>query len=293
MTHHQYSEHPNICVHLWSLWAKLRSQLKTHLPQLAVLLYLFIGPVPNTQAAAPDDMALISAGSYYPLYKSSVDSDPLQIDAFYIDRHSVTNGQFLSFVIANPRWQRSTVKALFADASYLRHWESDTDLGPHAEKIKDLPITNVSWFAARAYARWAGKRLPTVAEWEFVALASDTQADGRDEDGYYQRILEWYGKPNKPIHTWSTETWVNYYGVHGIHGSTWEWVEDFNTALVTGESRGDTELERNLFCGSGSVGSSNFRDYAAFMRFGFRSSLSADYAVQNLGFRCVRSLTQD
>lgn len=235
-----------------------------------------------------DDMALIPKGEYSPLYKSSVETKPIAVEAFWMDVRPVSNQDFLDFVTANPAWQRSQIKPIFADASYLSHWANDTDLGTHAEAIADLPVTNVSWFAARAYARWQDKRLPTVSEWEMVGIASETQADGRKENDYYNRILEWYGQPNRPIHLWESDTYRNFHGVYGMHGLIWEWVDDFNTALVTGESRGDTDLERNLFCGSGSVNSSNFRDYAAFMRFGFRSSLSADYAISNLGFRCAK-----
>ena len=42
----------------------------------------------------------------------------------------------------------------------------------------------------------------------------------------------------------------NYWGVHDLHGVIWEWVADFQTMLVTGESRGDSDVERNLFCGA-------------------------------------------
>jgi sulfatase modifying factor 1 len=45
---------------------------------------------------------------------------------------------------------------------------------------------------------------------------------------------------------------------------------------------------RNLFCGSGALGASSFDDYAAFMRYAFRSSLKAHYTVPNLGFRCAQ-----
>lgn len=62
----------------------------------------------------------------------------------------------------------------------------------------------------------------------------------------------------------------------------------FNTAFVTGESRGDTALEKSMFCGSGAVGAADPSDYAAFMRFGFRSSLKGNFTVANLGFRCVK-----
>lgn len=85
----------------------------------------------------------------------------------------------------------------------------------------------------------------------------------------------------------------NVWGIHDMHGLIWEWTRDFNTALVTGESRGDAALERRLFCGAASIGASDFRDYAAFMRFAFRSSLRADYTVGSLGFRCAKDIPRN
>ena len=61
--------------------------------------------------------------------------------------------------------------------------------------------------------------------------------------------------------------------------------------MVTGESRGDTGLERSLFCGAGAAGARDLTNYPAFMRAGLRSSLRANYAVPNLGFRCAQSIT--
>jgi formylglycine-generating enzyme required for sulfatase activity len=77
------------------------------------------------------------------------------------------------------------------------------------------------------------------------------------------------------------------YGISDLHGLVWEWTLDFNSSLVTGESRGDGSLERSLYCGSGAAGAADFEDYAALMRYAFRSSLEARYAVGNLGFRGV------
>jgi len=57
--------------------------------------------------------------------------------------------------------------------------------------------------------------------------------------------------------------------------------------LSTGESRGDSSLDQNLFCGSGAAGAVDPSDYAAFMRFAFRGSLKAVYTQANLGFRCA------
>ena len=82
----------------------------------------------------------------------------------------------------------------------------------------------------------------------------------------------------------------NVYGVHDLLTLVWEWVDDFNTIMVTGESRADTGLERALFCGAGAAGGGDLENYPAFMRAGMRSSLRASYVVPNLGFRCAQTL---
>jgi formylglycine-generating enzyme len=238
-------------------------------------------PAQSAQSHVPRGMALVAAGSYLPLFKSE-GLEP--VAAFYLDIYPVTNEQYLEFVTAVPAWRRSAVKSIFADASYLKHWAGDLDLGPEGEKERRSPVTSVSWFAARAYAKWAGKRLPTQAEWEYAAMASGEEADGRNPD-HYRYILNWYGKPTPAVLPEVGSTFRNYWGLYDMHGLVWEWVVDFNNALVSGESRADTGLERKFFCGSGSVGASDFEDYAAFMRYAFRSSLEAGYTVGNLGFR--------
>jgi hypothetical protein len=76
----------------------------------------------------------------------------------------VTNAGFLAFVKANSKWKRSEVKKPFADPDYLQLWADDYKLGSQADG--NAPVKYVSWFAAKAYAQWKGKRLPTTAEWE-------------------------------------------------------------------------------------------------------------------------------
>lgn len=75
-----------------------------------------------------------------------------------------------------------------------------------------------------------------------------------------------------------------------MHGLVWEWTLDFNSALVSGESRADAALERSLYCGAGASGAADFADYAAFMRFAHRASLEARYTSAGLGFRCARAV---
>lgn len=259
---------------------------------LVILFYLFLSLSLAQEKAVQHEkekMVFIPGGSYKPFFSESNSAKLIVVKSFWVDKYPVTNEEFLSFVEKNPRWRKSKVKRIFADTNYLSHWKSDLELGKNVNSKS--PVTNVSWFAAKAYAGSVGKRLPTVAEWEYIGRASATKADGTKDSEYKRTILRWYSVPNSRSLQAVGKSKPNYYHVYDLHGLVWEWVLDFNIALVTGESRGDTNLERNLFCGSGAVGSSDFSDYAAFMLFGFRSSLQATYAIHNLGFRCVKEIT--
>ncbi len=239
--------------------------------------------------AGPDaNLVTIPAGVYTPLLRTTKDAAAVPVAAFRLDEKPVTNAEFLAFVTANPKWRRSQVSPLFADSSYLEHWAGDLEPGPKAPP--GAPVVRVSWFAARAYARWTGRRLPTTAEWELAAAAGYTQRDGRTDEPLQRDLYAWLARPVPAVLADATTVRANYLGVRGLHGLVWEWVDDFNTALVTGESRGDTGLERDLFCGAGTVGAKDPTDYAAFMRQALRSSLKANNTTTSLGFRCAKDL---
>lgn len=246
---------------------------------------------PGVVARAADEspaMVLVPAGDYQPLLRDKNEPACVSVAAFYLDARPVTNAEFLAFVSANPKWRRSRVSPLFADAGYLADWAGDVELGALAPA--DSPVVRVSWFAARACAAWRGERLPTTAEWERAASAGFTTADGAGEPAYRTFVLAWFATPTPWPLPAAGAGRPNFFGLRDLTGLVWEWVSDFNTALVTGESRGDTGLERNLFCGAGAVSARDLENYPAFMRAGFRSSLRANYVVPNLGFRCARSL---
>lgn len=234
-------------------------------------------------------MVVIPAGTYAPLIRGTDEPERVPVAAFRLDVRPVTNAEFLAFVRATPKWRRSKISPLFADAGYLGDWAGDLELGAHAPA--DAPVVRVSWFAARAFARWAGKRLPTTAEWERAAAAGNTTADGATEPGFAAGVLATFARPAPDVLPPAGSGRANYFGVRDLLSSVWEWVDDFNTAMVTGESRGDTGLERTLFCGAGAANARDLTNYPAFMRAGFRSSLRANYAVPNLGFRCAQSIT--
>lgn len=242
-------------------------------------------------AAAPGESptsVIIPAGQHTPLLRSTKDPVTVPVAAFALDILPVTNAQFLAFVVAHPKWQRSHVTRLFADEHYLSHWAGDTDLGPAAPA--DAPVVRVSWFAARAYARWVGKRLPTTAEWERAASAGYTTPDGKNDTALNGDLYRWLARPTPEVQPSVSTAKANFFGVRGLHGLVWEWVADFNTAMVTGESRADSGLDRDLFCGAGAAGSTDTSDYAAYMRLALRSSLKAPNTTSSLGFRCAQDL---
>lgn len=235
----------------------------------------------------------IPAGVYRPLYPDAPTAGEkkqiaVPVSAFELQIYPTTNQMFRSFVEQQKRWRRSAIPALFADRTYLRSWTSDTEFSRDPES----PVTDVSWFAAKAYCKWLGGRLPRSEEWEYVAQASETAFDGSEDDQYLERILRWYGRSEAVPHG-TVGQWTNAYGISDMHGLVWEWVADFNTSMVTGESRSDGDTEKDMFCGGSAAFASEKqkRDYAAFMRFAFRSSLEGNYALPLLGFRCARDIT--
>jgi sulfatase modifying factor 1 len=243
-------------------------------------------------------MVPIPAGGYLPLYrqpsaKGEKDAGPRRrvVAAFDMDTYPVTNAEYLAFVHQHPQWRKSQAKKLFVDSSYLAHWKGDLELGELAPP--ESPVVNVSWFAARAYLRTRDKDLPTVDQWEYVAAASETRADASRDPAFFDRVRAWYGQPVRRPLPRIGSGFRNLYGARDLHGLVWEWTLDFNSALVTGESRGDSALERTLYCGSGAVGAADFENYPAFMRYAFRGSLEARYAIGSLGFRGVRSQRGD
>lgn len=247
--------------------------------RLTVCILLFWANNANCQSK----MVSIKGGTYIPLYGR--DSLQVTISDFEMDVYPVTNQEFLKFINENPKWKRSRAKKLFVDGNYLSNWKSDTVLNDN-QSLK-APITSISWFVAKDYCECQGKRLPTIDEWEYVAMANETMPDARTLKTYNEYILSWYEKP-KTFNNEIGSTFVNYWKVYDLHGLVWEWTSDFNSVLVSGESRKDVDNDSNLFCGSAAIGATDLMNYAAFMRYAIRGSVKAKYTMKNLGFRCVQ-----
>lgn len=230
-------------------------------------------------------MVQIPGGEYQPFY--GTDTALVKVGPFLIDERPVTNGEFLEFVKAYPQWRRSQVKRLYADTNYLRNWVADTLLPEGLDA--DAAVTQLSWYAAKAYAAAVGKRLPMLDEWELVAMADEVVPNARQKKSYSDRIVNLYLMKNRQYNA-VKQSPPNYWGVYNLFDLVWEWTDDFNSVLVTGDARSGDYSDNNLFCAGSATSATDVLNYAAFMRFSMRAGLKAHYTVGNLGFRCAKDV---
>jgi len=212
---------------------------------------------------------------------------PVEIAPFALRTVPVTVGEFLAFVRAHPEWQRGRAPEVFADKRYLIDWRAP--LQPASDDGLDRPVTNVSWFAAKAFCEGEGARLPTWLEWEYAAAADETRPDARRDPQWRRRILSWYERPSTGVLPAVGGT-PNVYGVRDLHGTVWEWVDDFNALFIAGDSRTQGDPDLLKFCGAGAINVIDRDSYAVLMRIALLSSLNAADTTSNLGLRCARPL---
>lgn len=252
------------------------------------ILFLFAAgvrecPAQTALRTADRKMVSVPASLYTPFFRLP-NAAPVRLKSFKLDETAVTNREFLEFVTANPQWRRSRVSRLFADSNYLKLWESDLDIGKTNTAIYNSPVVYVSWFAAKAYVAWKGKRLPTVAEWESAGSAGLVNTKYKNLTEF---ILNWYTRPSEKVLPPVKSACKNSYGLFDMHGLIWEWTFDFNSFIKSGDSRANTTDELQLFCASSSLYVKDKNDYASFLRYSYRGSLKGNFCIGNLGFRCA------
>jgi iron(II)-dependent oxidoreductase len=221
-----------------------------------------------------DEMVLIPAGSFRIGSDEFEDESPVHevyLDDFYIDRYEVTNAQYEIFLKTTGHRPPLT-------------WEKP------GFSMPDQPVIGVSWEDAVAYAKWAGKRLPTEAEWEKAARGTD----GRRypwgniwSEGKCHSV----GKsiPAGPAPVGSFPEGVSPYGCHDMAGNAWEWcadwfAEDYYEYSEHRNPKGPPDGSWHVLRGGGWESSSNE------VRTTFRQGGCPDGGYRCAGFRCVKDI---
>ena len=251
------------------------------------LLWFVLALVAVTAAQAGDARyANLPGGPLVSALKYEDSGGRVRVAPFALMRLPVTNADFLAFVRKHPEWRRDRVASVFAEPRYLSHWAAAAQLGPQAHARQ--PVIWVSWFAASAYCRAQGARLPSWSQWEYAAAADEQRLDARSDRAWRERILAWYARPSTHALASVGAQPVNAHGVHDLHGLVWEWTDDYSALLVSADNRDQGDPNRLGFCGAGALSVNDRDHYAVMMRVAMLSSLAGADATANLGFRCAR-----
>ena len=250
----------------------------------------------------------------------------VSVAPFHIDTHAVTNRQFARFVRSTryrteaelfgwcfvfhsfvPQRLARTVDRAVAGAQWWwrvdgAYWRRPEGPGSDIKARMDHPVVHVSWNDAQSYSRWAGKRLPTEAEWELAArggLERRTYAWGDEltPDGEH-RCNIWQGA--FPTDDTAEDGFAgtapaksfepNGYGLYNVAGNVWEWCSDWFSPTFHVDGPG--EDPKGPPSGTNRVirgGSYLCHDsYCNRYRVAARSSNTPDSSTGNMGFRCAR-----
>lgn len=250
---------------------------------MRTLLIILTLSLPQAVPGEEPGIVFIDGGEWQlPIVREET-GGPGRVADFGLDARQVTNAEFLDFVEANPEWRRDRAPGIFRDSRYLAHWPAADRLGD-GNAAPNRPVTRVSWYAARAYCRELGGRLPGMTEWEY-ASEMQRRSQGIAPEDYAHDLFSWYADPGarglRPVATGPAEGM----GIHDLHGLVLEWVEDFQLVLGRGD---DIDLLTGS-CGDTARFLPEFDEahYATFLRFQSRSNYRPETTTSTLGFRCA------
>jgi formylglycine-generating enzyme required for sulfatase activity len=249
-------------------------------------------------ARASDDapMVLVPAGAftmgsdeYYPAERPH----RVDLDAYFIDTYETTTARFRRFVEATgyrTMAERDGASIAWTGTTFDKvagaTWRAPRGPGSVAEPSH--PVVQVTWFDAAAYCSWAGKRLPTEAEWEKAARGTDARRFPWGDQWDASRANSSDGARGGTAPVGSYPTGVSPYGVHDLAGNAWEWVADrydsgyYSRSPERNPTGAEAGAERGIRGGGWYLDPVSLR---AARRRGYPATARNDV----IGFRCAKS----
>lgn len=239
---------------------------------VAAAIYFVVDRSPTTGKDGTP-AALVPAGSFEMGDDVHWVRHEVHLDAFYIDVYEITIARYAKFLHA-------TNKAQAPDGG--------DQLRPEQG---ELPVTGVNWYGADAYCRWAGRRLPTSAEWEKAARGVDGRNYpwGDDEPSAERAGIVKAGDEFRHqgglVNVGSRDAGKSPYGVHDLVGNAAEWVADWyaeSGSLNPHNPKGPETGTEKVIRGEARL----LHPEGVYST--FRMHGSPDEGYENMGFRCAR-----
>jgi len=213
-------------------------------------------PQPKEGKSSMDNMILIPSGVFVMGSDQGkfYEGPPRKVflKSYYIDKYEVTNELFQRFVneggYKDPKywspegWQwKESSRISYPGFWYGKEYRKDP-FGWDYHK-PEQPVAGLSWYEADAFCRWAGKRLPTEAEWEKAARGVDGRSYPWGNDPASCSYANYGGCQRFPTPVGSYEKGKSPYGLYDMAGNVWEWVDDWFSVDYFSQDKGKDILE--------------------------------------------------
>ena len=209
--------------------------------------------------------------------KSRDDEQPIQpisLNDFWIDQTEVTNKQYAACVsvgVCDPHDNISITRLGYFDTP----------------EFADYPVIKVSWYDARSYCEWAGRRLPTEAEWEKAARGIDQRTYPWGSNAPKKDLLNSNNYLGDTTEVKKYPSGVSYYQVYDMAGNVWEWVSSLYQPYPYDSLDGREDLT-SIFTRVMRGGSWSSDDNS--VRSASRKNVEPKIAGFEIGFRCALSI---